>query len=95
VFELVGMGILPFGDNFQLYGKFGAYFGETDTVNDFGSAGTTSGADSNIDLTYGLGVQYALTKQWGVRAEWQRYQDMSSGSVDLDAVTIGVVYRFK
>jgi OOP family OmpA-OmpF porin len=95
VFELVGMGILPFGERFQLYGKFGAYFGETDTVNDFGVFGTTSGSDSNIDLTYGIGVQYALSKQWGLRAEWQRYQDMSSGTVDLDAVAIGIVYRFK
>jgi OmpA-OmpF porin, OOP family len=95
VFEFVGMGILPFGERFQLYGKFGAYFGETDTVRDFGVTGTQSDADSNIDLTYGIGVQYALTKQWGLRAEWQRYQDMSSGTVDLDAVAIGVVYRFK
>jgi OmpA-OmpF porin, OOP family len=93
-FELLAVGILPVGDRFSLYTKFGAYFGETDTLTN-SPLGAVSTKDSNINLTYGVGAEWEFLKQLRLRVEWQRYQEMSSSDVDLDAVSIGLVYRFK
>ncbi|HEX6689759.1 MAG TPA: outer membrane beta-barrel protein [Burkholderiales bacterium] len=94
-FELLAMGILPVGDRFSVYGKFGAYFGESDVVTSVPGVGVATDHDSNIDLTYGVGVQFELTKQFGLRAEWQRYQDMSTSNIDVDAISIGLIWRFR
>ena len=59
------------------------------------SGWTQSDHDSNIDLTYGVGVQFELTKQFGLRAEWQRYQDIGSANIDVDAISIGLIWRFR
>ncbi len=89
-FELLGVGILPLGDKLALYGKLGAYFGETDTV----TLGV-GGKDSNINFTYGAGAEWEFMKQLRLRVEYQRYQEMSGSDVHLDAVSLGLVYRFK
>jgi OOP family OmpA-OmpF porin len=93
-FELLGVGILPIGDKLALYGKLGAYFGETD--NEVSTPlGVTPGKDSNINLTYGAGAEWEFMKQLRLRVEYQRYQEMSGSDVHLDAVSLGLVYRFK
>lgn len=94
-FELVALGILPVGDRFSVYGKFGAYFGDSSTVTSIAGVGVASDHDSNIDLTYGVGVQFELTQQFGLRAEWQRYQDMGTANIDVDAISLGVIWRFR
>ena len=91
-FELAAVGILPVGDRLALYGKFGAYFGETDTET---NPGFVAAKDSNINLTFGLGAEWEFVKQFRLRVEWQRYQEMSSSDVDLDTISVGLVYRFK
>jgi OmpA-OmpF porin, OOP family len=93
-FELVGVGILPIGDRFALYGKLGAYFGET--YSEVTTAlGVTPGKDSNIHLTYGVGAEWEFIKQLRLRVEYQRYQEISGSDVHLDAASIGLVYRFR
>lgn len=93
-FELMGVGILPIGDRLALYGKLGAYFGETD--NEVSTPlGVTPGKDSNINLTYGVGAEWEFIKQLRLRVEYQRYQEMSGSDVHLDAASVGLVYRFK
>jgi OmpA-OmpF porin, OOP family len=93
--ELVGVGMLPLADKFSAYGKIGLYRGETDaTVN---VPGFSSSSESNTDLTFGIGARYDFTKSVGVRAEWQRYQDIGGGDIgedDLDVISIGVIFRF-
>lgn len=87
--ELVGIGALPLGNQFSIYGKLGFYRGELE------GGGVK---ESNTDLTYGAGVQYDFTKTLGVRGEWQRYPSMGGGAfgreADVDVMSIGVVFRF-
>jgi OOP family OmpA-OmpF porin len=54
--------------------------------------------ETNTDLTYGIGAQYDINRQLGVRAEWQRYTNMGDdatiGESDVDVMSVGLVVRF-
>jgi OOP family OmpA-OmpF porin len=58
----------------------------------------TNGADG-FDSTYGLGVQYNVNKDVGLRMEWERINNMghetTTGKTDANLISIGVIYRFK
>ena len=87
-FDLVGVLSWPIGNAFSIYGKVGLYHGEAE------GGGIAGGAsDSVTDLTYGLGAQFNLGRNVGLRAEWQRYNDFSGS--DIDVLSIGVLYRFR
>lgn len=87
-FELVAVGMWPVSNEFSVYGKIGLFRWDTDATGTGVFAGSVS--DSGTDLTFGAGVQYDFTKQFGVRGEWQRY----SADDDVDVFSIGVVFRF-
>jgi OmpA-OmpF porin, OOP family len=93
-FELVGVGAFPLGAQFSVYGKAGFYRGETEVSGTFPFLPVK---ETSTDLTYGVGVQYHVNRQIGVRAEWQRYTNMGGGiisEVDVDVMSIGLVFRF-
>lgn len=88
--ELVGVGRLPLNDRFSAYGKLGAYRSRS-------SGGGFN--ESQNDLTFGAGFEYALSPGLGARLEWQRYRDIGGGAIgqtaDLDVVSVGAIYRFR
>jgi OmpA-OmpF porin, OOP family len=87
--ELVGIGAYPLIDKLSAYGKLGLYRGELDGL---------GSKETNSDLTYGLGLQYDVLKNVGIRGEWQRYAKMGGGAfqeTDVDVLSIGAVYRFQ
>ena len=87
--ELVGLGRLPLNEQLAAYGKLGFYRGEAKGV---------GGDESTNDLTFGAGLEYAISRNVSARGEWQRYRDLgaSSGRVtDVDVFSIGAVYRFR
>jgi OOP family OmpA-OmpF porin len=93
-FELVAVGMMPLADKFSVYGKIGMYRGDVDTSGTgiFGSA-----SESNTDLTFAVGVRYDFTRNLGVRAEWQKYQDVGGGDIgesDVDVLSIGAIWKF-
>jgi len=97
--ELVGIGAFPIGGQFSIYGKAGVYGGVTKAL--LFNAGTVTSTRvkvTNIDLTYGLGAQYNVTRQLGVRAEWQRYKNVGDdaliGESDINLMSVGVIWRF-
>lgn len=48
----------------------------------------------NSDLTYGLGLDYAMTETGTLRIEWQRFQNFGGGGgpkLDVDLFSIGVL----
>ena len=99
-FELMGVGSFPVVDRFSLYGKLGIYRAETEqklTV----TLGTLSIPDNksekNADLTFAFGARFDVTRNLGVRAEWQRYLDVGGGEIgedDIDVLSLGVLWRF-
>ena len=94
-FELVAVGMLPVADRFSVYGKIGMYRGDTEfSTNNplFDNA-----SESNTDLTFGIGVRFDFTKNLGVRAEWQKYQDVGGGDIgesDVDLISVGLIWKF-
>src|SRR6266446_3245797 len=96
--ELVGLGAYPFGNQFSVYGKLGAYRAESKVSASVAGLGSGGLKDRNTDLTFGLGAQYDVTREAGVRAEWQRYKnvggDDTGGKSDIDVISIGLIWRF-
>jgi OmpA-OmpF porin, OOP family len=97
--EAVAVGMFPVADRFSIYGKVGMYRADSDFSTNIVLPGIPqSFSESNNDLTFGFGLQFDITRNLGVRAEWQRYQDLGGpqiGESDLDVMSIGVVYRFR
>ncbi len=91
--ELVGIAAWPINEQFSIYGKAGGFRGET---KDSGLAGRK---ETNSDFTYGAGVQYDVTRNVGLRAEWQRYQNLGGASLgggrDVDVFGVGILWRFR
>jgi len=94
--DLVGVGIWPFNPQFSVYGKLGFYSAEAKL------SGTFSGKKTSTDLTYGVGGQFNVTPNLGLRLEWQRYSgieapqvlNVGGGDTDIDTVNLGVLWKF-
>jgi len=96
--ELVGLGAYPFANRFSVYGKLGAYRAEAKLSASLAGSGSGSLKDRTTDLTFGFGARYDVTRETGVRAEWQRYKnvggDDTGGKYDIDVISIGLIWRF-
>ena len=90
--EVVAVGSLPFTPNLSGYLKGGLYRGDTDAT-----APGVSLSETNTDLTFGIGVRWDFTKNLGVRAEYQIYQDVGGGDLgesDVNVMSVGVIWKF-
>ncbi|MBC7916752.1 MAG: porin family protein [Rhodoferax sp.] len=72
-------GILPLNDNFSVYGLLGT--NSLTLKSQFSSASKSSSS-------YGLGVDFALTKEVSLNAEWTRL------FADVTSTSFGVAYKF-
>ena len=91
--ELVGLAIFPVWQQLSLYGKVGAARSRVTGNSNLG----ISGSDNSTDFTYGLGAQYAFTRNVAARVEWQRYNDVGGSNVgkdDIDFFNASLLYRF-
>ena len=96
----MGVGSIPVMDRFSLYGKLGLYHAETKR-NITGTLGPITSTDNdketNTDLTFAFGARFDITRNLGLRAEWQRYLDVGGGEIgedDVDVLSVGVLWRF-
>jgi OOP family OmpA-OmpF porin len=88
-FGAAALGILPLGGGqFELFGKLG--IGST-SVDATASAGgfSTGASDSGSDLLYGVGAMFNFSRNLGVRAEYERYNDS-----EINVLSVGIQYRF-
>ncbi|MGZ5099684.1 MAG: outer membrane beta-barrel protein [Usitatibacter sp.] len=84
----------PLGERFGVFGKVGGLYGRTDVT---ASASTLldTGHKSGWGWTYGAGATFALSPQWQIRADWDRYKlDFVGGERDIDMLSAGVQVRF-
>ena len=93
------VGILPFNDQFSVFGRVGAAYAQSRS--NFARTGAqtltsapTSRNDTNLKV--GVGMQYALTEALAVRAELERYRisDPVRNRGNIDMASVGLVYRF-
>ena len=76
--ELVAVGMFPVMDKLSVIGKLG--FAQVDI----------EGGSDDIELTYGVGLQYDFLRNLGARVQWQRYDS----DPEADLLSVGIVFRF-
>ncbi len=88
------VGILPASNDWAVFGKIGIFSWDVD-LKGIGGSESKSGAD----LTYGIGVKYDISNTVGLRAEWERFQDVGdenvTGQSDVDLYSVGVIFKFR
>jgi OmpA-OmpF porin, OOP family len=94
--DLSAIGSFPVANQFSLFGRLGLFVSEAKL------GGTASGKKTTNGLTFGLGAQYDVNRNIGVRAEWQRYNDIKArnntgaeGKSDYDVLGVSLLYRFQ
>lgn len=85
-------------DRFKLYGKVGYHQIESEWKVKQGGTTLGKGDDDNNVTSFAIGATYALTPQFEVVAEFERYQDVGdkdeTGEADVDFASIGLRYNF-
>jgi len=93
VWELVGVGMLPLGNQFSAYGKLGLIYGTAEGTSNVG----ISADESGMGWTWGLGGQFNVTRNLGLRLEFQQYKDVGGdeGGGDANVISLGAIWRFQ
>lgn len=87
--NISAVGTLPLNSGFALFGKVGFFTWES-KASDVTGGVSFSGKEDGTDVSFGVGASYNFTKNFGVRAEWERFKAVG----DIDLLSIGVVYKF-
>ncbi len=93
------VGIIPLTEKFSAFGRIGVARAEArDTFTGSGLVRVLNPNPSKTDTNgkFGLGLQYAFTESFGMRAEVERYRinDAVGNKGDIDLASLGLVYRF-
>lgn len=77
----------------NLYGKLGVVFGWTHISSSRPSV--LVGKEADFNISYGLGVQVDLSRNWAIRADWDSYRlQFADGRDSVDLYSLGVVYKY-
>ena len=79
--EFVAIGMFPITSQFSILGKLGFANVEVDT---------RFGSEDKTEITWGLGVQFDVSRNLGLRAVWQRYETEDA----VDYLAIGATWKF-
>ena len=86
-----GVGTLPIGDRFGVFGKIGAAYTDIEVS----SSTLGSDSDDGVNLTFGVGGFMNILRNLSVRVEWERFQDAGGDAeLDVDLISVGVAYKF-
>ena len=89
--NLSAIGAVPVTEQFSVFGKLGFLFWDAE-ANDTTDGQPFSAQDDGADLSFGVGLGYNFTRNLGVRAEWEMFQNVSDADVSL--VSVGLLWRF-
>jgi len=97
VFNFSGVGRHEVSDSFSLLGKLGvARFKSTSQPRGtlapaFAALGL---AQTKTDVSYGIGLEYAMNSNLAVRADWDSFSTGVSAQKQLSIYSLGMVYKF-
>ncbi len=86
-YQVAGLARFSLKRQVSIFGKAGLYTWDSDV-----SGTGTASDDDGTDVMYGFGVDYSVGN-WGIRGEWERFDESSSGDDDIDMISVGVIYR--
>jgi hypothetical protein len=90
------LGTVPLSDHFELFGRAGFLFANTDIT------GTLTGSGVNVydtqsgDELYsqaGIGAALNFQKHWTARFEFRAYRDVSDDDEGLNYTSLSIIYR--
>lgn len=85
---------IPIGANSSIFGKLGVIYARTETSSSV--AGISTGKERGFGGRWGVGGQLGLTKEWAIRADYDRYRLPFPGDHrDLETMMLGVQYTFR
>jgi hypothetical protein len=89
--DLSVLGSIPVAGRLSAFGRLGLYRLRTSVD----QTGPLHDAITDSGFTYGAGLGYTLWRI-GLRAEWQRYQNVGSNinEGDIDVFSLGALFRF-
>lgn len=97
------VGVLPLSDKFEIYGRAGVLFAnsEREIVQrvDGQVTGLGRGKGDSSEPVFGIGATYHFNQIYSARAEFMRLSDVgeddnNGGTEDIDVLSIGAVIRF-
>lgn len=94
--DVTGLGHIGIAGGLSVFGRLGLYMGRTTVDQEATGFASTHDAKTNSGFTYGAGVAYTLGR-FGIRAEWQRYDNIGTNSLGTDEVdifSVGGLFRF-
>ena len=94
-FNVSLIGRLPLGSAFSALGRLGTTYGRTD-VSSSPLSGINSGSASGFGLSYGVGLEYAISSNWSGVLQYDEHQ-LKFANNNRDTVSntsLGLKYRF-
>ncbi len=90
--QFAAVGSFPMNSEFDFIGKLGIANNTADASSNIGS----SFSASSTNLMFGLGAQYNLNSQTGIRVQYDNYGKVggSNGTAKGSDITLGVAYNF-
>ena len=90
------LGAVPITPALSAFGRLGGYRSRAELAN------AAAGKKSTSNITFGVGLQYDFGRHVGLRAEWQRYQNVKARNdatgvemqSDLSTFGASLVWRF-
>jgi len=94
-FQVAAVGTFPLNPQFDLIGKLG-FSNNTEKLTGTGGFANINTSESKTDLLIGIGAQYNVTSQVGIRAQLERFgkYDSFSSPVRASVLSVGVAYTF-
>lgn len=99
-FPVAAVGVLPLGYLFELQGRAGIFFSDTDATltASLGNESIVSTLNGTAtDFFYGVGLSMNLGDTWSIRADWQQFKDVGDEDVttetDIDMISLSLIYR--
>ncbi len=89
-FTLAGVGMAPLNNQLSLFGTVGLFSWSADVT----VPGLGSGSISGSDIFFGAGALYNVSRNLGIRFEYDSYKLGGDADTTVTALTIGAQYRF-
>ena len=97
-----GLGVLPLGEQLELYGRVGYFFANSERQFSLRvggqSGGSLSAKGDSQHVLYGLGLAWNINQVYTIRAEFQQLDNVGqsnrTGTEDLNAIQLGLMMRF-
>lgn len=94
-FDLVGKGILPLENGFNLYGKLGVAYVSADPSASYEGVTVSGDTEHKLYPTFSAGLSYDITPNVPVDISWNRIQKIGNGDIQSsDFIALGIAYNF-